>query len=294
MIEILLLIVLAVIVLMTQLSEGEKHEWYTWAESAAKTGYTGITSDVGFPDVYTQAGDTITLRGPAYGTPYFVGGFTMGVTKTGGGRIRGNLSYGTQHSYVPGIRDGGDPGVGFNLPAQQFEPEEIITAEADSAAVNEVTLLAALFTYGAPHKYPESFQEILAMLDGEPKEIWTPEFTVTSAGAVTAGSGSVSLEAASQEDLWIKKLKEYYILGVIPHLVDNNGLLQFTTNLPLQDLAANYIPLTMGAETVTFGSGVPCFPYEPIGPFTMASQPKVGLYSTIATATTFTLVIAKM
>lgn len=275
------------------MAKGKKHEWYTWAESAAKTGFTAMTSDAGFPDVYTFAGDTITLRGPAYGQPYFVGGFTMGVTKTGGGRINGTLSRGTQPTYVPGIRDGVSPGIGMNFPAQKFEPEEIITAEADSAAVNEVTLLAALFAYGTPHKYPTSWAEMLKTI-GAPKKIWTPQFSVTSAGAVTAGSGAVSIEAASTEDLWIKKDRNYYILGIIPHLVDNNGLLQFTTNLPHQDLAANYIPITMGADTVSFGAGIPCFPYEPIGPFTMSSQPRVGLYSTIAAATTFSAIIAEM
>ena len=126
------------------------------------------------------------------------------------------------------------------------------------------------------------------------RKIWTPQFSVTSAGAVTAGSGAASLESASQEDLWIKKNRDYYILGVIPHLVDNNGLLQFTTNLPKTDLTSNYIPITMGASTVTFGGGTPCFAYEPIGPFTMASQPKIGLYSTAAAATTFSAIIAEM
>lgn len=273
---------------------GQKHEWYTWGESAAKNGFVAMTSDAGFPDVYTFTGDTVTLRGPAYGTPYFIGGFTMGVTKTGGGRFNGNLSYGTQFTYVPGIRDGGNLNDAFNFPAQKFEPEEIITAQGDSANTNEVTMLAALFSYGKPHAYPKTWQESLKMLKGSPKKIWTPQFSVTSAGAITAGSGAVALDAASQEDLWIKKLKNYYILGIIPHLVDNNGLLQFTTNLPNQDLAANYIPITMGAETVTFGSGGPCFAYEPIGPFTMASQPRVGLYSTAAAATTFSAVIAEM
>ena len=47
-------------------------------------------------------------------------------------------------------------------------------------------------------------------------------------------------------------------------------------------------------NTVTFGAGCPCFPYEPIGPFTMSSQPRVGLYSTIAAATTFSAIIAEM
>ena len=74
------------------MAKGGKHEWYTWGESAAKTGFTGMTAKAGFPDVYTLAGDTITLRGPAYGRPHFIGGFTMGVTKTAGGRFKGTLS----------------------------------------------------------------------------------------------------------------------------------------------------------------------------------------------------------
>lgn len=296
MFPIFILLTLLVFLAMTMagaMGVGKKHEWYTWGETAAKTGFTGMTSDAGYPDVYTNALDTVTLRGKSYGTPYFLGGFTMGVTKTGGGRLKGDLSYGTQYAYVPGIRDGVSPMIGMNRPAQKYEPEENITGEADSAAANEYTLLAALFSYGVPHAYPTSWTEMMRMV-GSPRKIWTPQFSVTSAGAVTPGSGAVVLSSASQEDLWIKKNRNYYILGVIPHLVDNNGLLQFSTNLPKNDLAANYIPISMGADTVTFGGGCPCFPYEPIGPFTMSSEPKVGLYSTAAAATTFSAIIAEM
>lgn len=268
------------------------HEWYTWGESAAKAGFTGMTSDAGYPDVYTYTGDTVTLRNLP--NPIYIAGFAMGVTKTGGARIKGNLSYGAQYTYLPSLGDNSRIADAVNFPPKVFQREEIITGEGDSANTNEVTMAAALFAYGQAHRYPTSWPEVLSMLPGNPRRIHTPQFSVTSAGALAAGSGAATMESASQEDLWINKDSTYYVLGVIPHLVDNNGLLQMSGNLPYNEYAANYIPITMGAPTVDFRGTVPCFPYEPIGPFNMASQPRIGLYSTAAAATTFSCVMAEM
>jgi len=269
------------------------HEWYTWGEDAAANGFTGTTSKAGYPDVYTYTGDTITLRGKAYGQPFFIGGFTQGVTKSGGGRFKGNLSYGTNYTYVPSMGDCSNVMQdAMNFPAKAFQNEEILTGEVDNANTAEDRILAALFSYGSPHRYPTSLQEITAMVGGY-KAVHTPQFSITSAAVLTGGSGAVAFDSASQEDLWIKKDANYALIGIIPHLVDNNGLLQVSTNVAMGDLCANYIPISMGAPTVTFRGTSPQLPYEPIY-FNMSSQPKMGLFSTAAAATTFSAIILEL
>lgn len=269
------------------------HEWYLSGEAAAKNGFVGTTSKAGYPDVYTYTGDTYTLRSAAVGKPYYIGGFTMGVTKTGGGRFKGNLSYGTNYCYVPSIGDNSNIMMdAMNFPAKPFQNEEIITCETDSANTNEVTLMANLFSYGAPHKYPTTWAEIVGMVGGY-KAVHTPQFSITSAGAITANSGAVTFDSASQEDLWIKKDAKYALIGVVPHLVNNNGLLTISGNVSLGDYNANLIPIGLGAPTVDFRGTTPCLPYEPIF-FSMASQPKMALYSTAAAATTFMAVILEL
>ena len=270
------------------------HEWYLAGESAAKNGFVGTTTDAGYPDTYTYTGDTYTLRSKAVGEPpMFIGGFTMGVTKSGGGRFKGNLTNGGNYVYVPSIGDNSNiMQDAFNFPAKAFQNDEIITCETDSANTNEVTLMANLWSYGAPHRYPTSLQEIAQMVGGY-KEVHTPQFSITSAAAITANSGAVTFESASQEDLWIKRDGRYALIGVIPHLVDNNGLLTISGNVALGEYNANLIPIGMGAPTVDFRGTAPALPYEPIY-FNMASQPKMGLYSTAAAATTFSAIILEL
>jgi len=267
-------------------------EWYLWGESLAKTGFTGTTSKAGYPDVYTYTGDICQLRNLP--NPYFVGGFATGVTKTGGARFKGDLSYGTTYTYLPGLMRDFTPELWANHPPKLFQKGENLTGESDSAAVNEVTLIAALFDYGNPHTYPRTLNEIMAMIP-RPRKIHTPQFSVTSAGAITSGSGAVALDTASQEDNWINKESNYYILGAIPHLVNNAGLLQFNKGgLPNDTFHQHLLPLARGAQPVSFDSGGISLPYRPIGPFSASVLPTVGLFSTAAVATTFALILAEM
>ena len=269
------------------------HEWYNWGEALQANGFTGTTSKAGVPDTYTYSGDTVTLRN--FGRPFFIGGYQSSETKPGGGRFKGNLSYGAQYTYVPGFRQSRNPIIhnAFNFPPKEFQRSEILTGETDDTNVNEETMMLLLFDYGVPHRYPQSWPDIMSLLKKPAKKIHTPQFSVTSAGAITPNSGVVTLDSASQEDLWIKKDVEYSIIGVIPHLVQNHGWLQFSKNLPMQEFSSHVIPLMDGADEVTFDTGGPAFPYEPIGPFNMDSPPSVGLFSIEAAATTFCCVIVE-
>ena len=131
----------------------------------------------------------------------------------------------------------------------------------------------------------------------KPKKIHEPQISVTSAAAITSGSGETDLETASQEDYWISMEKQYYILGFLPHLVNNQGFLQFTKGLVKNtqvQFHKDLIPFGGGAPVVTFRGTRMCLPYEPIGPFNMEAPPSLGLFSTAAAATTGSLVIAEM
>lgn len=272
-------------------SKAPPYEWYLWGESAAKNGFTGVTSKAGYPDTYSQTGDTVTLRDLGGRAPWYRAGLAIGVTKTGGGRFKGSKSYGSQYHYVPGAM-GPKMARLTNQIAREYQRGEVITGEADSANTNEVTALLALFTYGGPgHPYPPTIQDLARMVRA--KVIHCPQFSVTSGAAITAGSGAVTLDSASQEDLWIKDDVLYYILGAVPHLVNNAGLLEFSGGLPNNEFHSNCLPLGNGAQPVTFDSDV-TWPYEPIGPFTSGAFPKVGLYSVAAAATTFGLIIAEV
>lgn len=267
------------------------HEWYLFGESTTNNGFAGIAAKAGQPDVYTIAGDTVTLRDLK--SPFFIGGIGTAETKPNGFRFKGSLSYSGVYNYVQGMRQGGRPMDGFNMIPTPFQPKEVITGEGSNTNTAEEIIMALLFSYGTPHRYPMNELEALQMIP-RAKKIWRPQFSVTPAGAVTSGSGVVTLDSASQEDYWINKDSQYYILGVRPHLVQNAGVLQFYGNLPLGDFAAHCIPMADGADEVLFNSGGPSFAYEPIGPFSMATPPKVAMFSIEAAATTFSAIIAEI
>ena len=270
------------------------HEWYLWGESLQKSGFTGTTSKAGNPDSYSYTGDTITLRD--FGQPYFIGGFVDGVTKSGGGRFFGSKSRAGIYHYVPSLHND-KPSDLMNRAPVPYQRKEVLTAETDSVNVNEVTLMGLLFDYAPPHRYPMNEQEILAMVPGKVKNLYAPQFSVTSAAAITSASGGTTLTAASQQDYWINQGSRYYILGAIPHLVNNSGFIQLYGNLPQDGMNVRHkdlIPLGLGAPPVAFRGTSTCLPYEPIGPFNMEAEPNIGLFSTAAAATTFSLLIAEI
>lgn len=270
-------------------------EWYLFGEEVQADGYTGIASKPGYPDVYQYTGDTITLR--KMGNPLLIGGFQTSETKPGGGRVKGTISRAQAYAYVPGRRQSGNFMDGFNRIPLPFQRGEVLTGETDDTNISEESIMALLVEYGTPHRYPMSINEALAMLPKLPAKVHDVPCSVTSAAAITSGSGAVTLESASQDDFWIDADKTYYILSAAPDLIQNSGLLQFSKNLPKPcglDLQCHLIPLHTAKDEVLFDSGKETFPYVPIGPFSMESQPSVGLFSIEAAATTFILRIAEM
>jgi len=272
------------------------HEWYIWGEALQANGYTGTTSKKGYPDSYSYTGDTITLR-KGLGIPYLIGGYQSSETKPGGGRIKGDLSRGLMYEYLKGRRQSGNFMDGFNRIPQPFQEGETLTGETDDTNVSEETYMAVLFNYGSNmHRYPRSVHEVLQMIGKTPRKVFDVPCSVTSAAAITSGSGATDLKTASQDDDWIDAERTYFILSARPNLVQNSGLLQFHKELPDPggySMQRNVIPLHTAKDEVKFDSGEETFPYEPIGPFNMLAPPSVGLFAIEAAATTFILKIAE-
>ena len=271
------------------------HEWLLWGEAVQNNGYAGTTAKAGYPDTYSYTGDTITLR-KGIGKPLLIGGFQSSETKPGGGRIKGDISRGNMYEYLVGRRQSGNFMDGFNRLPQGFNEGEILTGETDDTNVSEETYMAALFAYGNFHRYPMNIQEVLGMIGKSPRKIFDVPCSVTSAAAITSGSGATDLKTASQDDDWIDADRQYYILAARPNLVQNSGLLQFHKELPDPggyNMQRNIIPLHTAKDEVNFDSGPETYPYEPIGPFSMLAPPSVGLFSIEAAATTFILKVAE-
>lgn len=276
------------------------HEWFLWGAAAAKNGFTATASKAGYPDTYSITGNTCQVRDISGIRAFMLGGMTGGVTKTGGGRVKGDKSWSGIYSYLPSLGDNDIPMFKFDqLPPREFQRAEYLTGEIDSVNVNEASWMTVLMAYGAQsiHEYPKTMMDMIRKWGLKLKTVHTPQISITSAAAVTSGSGGATLESCSQEDYWITRGKKYYILGFLPHLVNNNGILQVKGGVP-QDakvqLHKDCIPFMNGAPVVTFRGTNWCLPYEPIGPFGMDEQPSLGLFSSAAIATTGALAIGEV
>lgn len=276
------------------------HSWINWAESAQNNGYATCTALADWPysGVTTTTGNTHILWAMnGQNQPWFNTGFHTGVTKPGGGYLLGNKSYGAQANMaIPStMSDLAYALCSNNIPIP-YENGEIITGYSSSTNVNEVQMLATLWTKGGPgHPYPRTLQECIGYSGcGFPKKLWSPTFSVTSGGAITNGSGEVTLDTASTADLWIHAGSTYWLYGAQPYAVNNAGLLQVCGTLPDKYTGMNMaIPLSNGAQPVMFDSNPVCWAYEAIGPFTSESMPSLALLSVAAAATTGTLYIGE-
>lgn len=272
------------------------YTWYYWGESAAKNGYAGVTSKAGWPDNYTYTADTVTFD-KLRGRPWTRGALVTGVTKMQAARWKGSLSRGKNYHYAPGRTDQLLSSLfqAFELPWQEGET---LTGEASNLNTNEVSLMCLLVAYGGfTHPYPRTIDEVVAYsgLGGMIKAIHTPQISVTSASAIAAGSGAAALDAADQEEDWLSADSVYVLLGFIPDLVENKGMLQVNKNLPRWFKDRNVgIPFGSGANAVSFQNDGLGLPYEAIGPFSGLGVPSLGLFSTAAAATTGSLIIGEI
>lgn len=275
------------------------HTWINWAESAQNNGYAACTALADYPYSGNSAVATSyhTLWNRDKGVPWYNTGFHTGVTKPGGGYLIGNKSYGAQaNCAIPSTMfDLNEALVKNNVP-MPFENNEQIGGFSSSTNVNEVQMMCTLWTRGGPgHPYPRSLMEVLQYSGlGWPKKLWCPTFSITSAGAITNGSGELVLETISTADLWRHASSSYYLFGAQPYAVNNAGLIQVGGVLPVGRDGQNMgIPLSNGAEPVTFDGSPPGWAYEAIGPFTIESEPSLGLCSVAAAATTGVLFIGE-
>lgn len=260
-----------------------------FAEATQNNGFAGVAGKGPTPLTYT--GDTVTLRKVGK-TPVLVALGGASATKPKGVRIKGNRSRNQMYWHGPANTRGYPQGLMTDL-AVPFKEGEILTGEADNTNVNENTIVMAFFTYGPPHPWPRTLMEVALM--AQAKVVHSVPCTVTPAAAVTPLSGSVALDSASQDDLWIDPDKRYSILGILnsPGLAAGFGVAHFNglpdpyqgmvPGLPLADLSA-----------IDYMSGGFCPAYEPIGPFPGDGLPNVGLTTGHTNAQSFVLYVAEV
>lgn len=247
--------------------------------------------------MYTQAGDTVTLR-KNEGKAYPVAGVALSETKCGGGRFKGDQTYAQEYTYVRGAM--GDLGPRSLTDLRFFGPfqeGEVLTGEVDNANVAEERIMALLFTYGRMgHAYPRTLEEVMRYSGINPTRVFARQFSITIANVITSGDPGTAFMTASQEDLWLSADSQYYVLGAIPHLVASEMLLQFYGQVPKhhKDHHNAVLPLGTGADEVRFCASEVCLPYEAIGPFDGDSLPTIGGFGIDATAVTFGLILGEI
>lgn len=269
------------------------YDTIVWGESAAKTGLTGVTSKGPTGIGYVIAGDEITLK--SKDRPYLLGMGVTGTSKPGGGRIvpsKSPTSYycgGAVRFFPEGWTDYYKHSI-----APLLYKSDVLTGQADSTAVNEDTILAANISYGAPLPKPNLGRFIGA-------EHYKELMTVTAAGAITYGSGTVTITTAlTNVTNWLKLDANYYLLGISGNIgvADGAGILHFT-NLPgVWDKYAPGIQVN-GLDAVVFSTGQGEFtPFpEPIGPITgeqLDDNVEVSAFLSGAVASTTTLHFCKV
>lgn len=270
-----------------------------WSEGkGTETALSGVTAGFGIAATrttmpgYTSSGDYYELK-KGYGNPMIVGFGAYSLTKMQGSALSGNRSRNQERWLGPGSSNN-FPSKGWAKDLRLgFQQGERVSAYCCSDA-DEYDLVGADVVYGAPHNYPKTINEAVA-LGGGFSEVYSIDGSLTTTvGSCTDADGKEAMDVTTTQDLWLDSDSMYSIIGVMPNigLANGGGLLRVTALPQAWDGGVPAIPIPEQSG-VTFDAGELSLAYEPIGPFPGDALPQLEIVAPTAGAELFGLLVGK-